>query len=497
MRAHALGCLAFLCFAAGCSGSSDDCLTTGTCDPAADGGAGDVMPGDAAPDVVVPEGCDLTRDLADSPACIDEGIGVFVDAAGGDDAGDGTRAHPFKTIGHAVASAGFKPRIYVCDGTYAEDVSLDGTTGVSLYGGLKCGDWSYDGQQPTVGQGTTSLRMKGVSKSVVIEDLSFVASNATTAGGLSIAALVTGCAGVTFRRVAFSAGTAMDGAAGTLTSNWSQVAQSDASIAGKNATGTSGGGAHACTLCADGTNSTGGAGGSGGLLTGSAGKDGVPSLGGKAPDDGTGGAAGCKAGDDGASAQDPTRGAGASRLGVLSKDGWAPGAGVAGKNGGPGQGGGGGGGTDSLSSGGGGGGACGGCGGGGGGPGGGGGGSIGLAVSASDVTLIASRLAATTAGKGGAGVAGQAGQPGGYGGDGASPGCNGGNGGTGGAGGAGGGGAGGVSVGVLYAGTKPSLDDATLQAISVAALGGSKGVGGAPGLDDGTPGVAQPVVELK
>ncbi len=500
MRAYTLGCLAILSAAAviHCSGSGDDCTTSGTC-ATSDGGGGDGdVTADAGPDVVVPPGCDLTKDLADSPACIDDGIGVFVDAQNGDDdANDGSEAHPFKTIAKGIAAAGGKPRVYVCEGTYPEDVSITLQNAVNIYGGLKCGDWSYSGGKPVVGAGLMALHVDGLTKPVVFEDLTFQAADGKKAGDSSLGALVNSSADVTFRRVKLVAGKGMAGADGVTGSNWTQIAQSDASIAGTSASGTSGGKAQACAnLCVDKVVSSGGKGGDG-TLTPGAGADGAPGLGGQSPTDGKGGASGCKDGDDGASAPAGTDGKGAAALGVLSATGWAPMAGTAAKNGGPGQGGGGGGGGSSLTKGGGGGGACGGCGGAGGMAGGGGGASIALAVVSSTVTLASSELSASDAGAGGAGSVGQGGQTGGFAGQGDSPGCGGGNGGTGGAGGAGGGGAGGVSAGVFYQGTMPTLDDATTNAITVAAVGAAKGTGGAAGVNDGVAGVAQPVLQAK
>jgi hypothetical protein len=56
--------------------------------------------------------------ISDSPACVDDGIGVFVNATAGSDSNLGTKAMPFKTIGYAIQKAGAKPRVYICEGTY-------------------------------------------------------------------------------------------------------------------------------------------------------------------------------------------------------------------------------------------------------------------------------------------------------------------------------------------------------------------------------------------
>ncbi|HSQ67932.1 MAG TPA: hypothetical protein VLM85_32200 [Polyangiaceae bacterium] len=482
-----VGLLCVRCSGGTCSGA--DCLST-------DGG-GDVNV-DGAPDsdVVVPPSCDLSADLPASPSCIDDGIGIFVDATSGDDTNPGTRARPVKTIGAAVGIVGAKPRIYVCEGTYAEDVSLTQSNAVSLYGGLACGTWTYSGKLPVVGKSTLALHIAGAQKPLVLSDLAFQSADATQPGESSIAALVTGSTDITLRRVRLRAGAGHDGAPGVTGSNWTTVAQSDPSIRGNSASGGTGGASHTCALCADAVQSTGGMGGNGGLLAATSGGDGAPSLQGKAPADGKGGASGCVAGDDGANASAAIPAPGATTLGKLSANGWLPTGGGGGPNGSPGQGGGGGGGTGGLSSGAGGGagGGCGGCGGAGGKAGSGGGASVALAVMTSKVTVAAGDLGVGTPGAGGSGSAGQDGQPGGYSGVASSPGCAGGNGGTGAKGGSGGGGAGGIAIGVVYTDQAPVVDTATT--ITVPSSGGVKGTGGSPGVNDGLDGLAQPTLQV-
>ncbi len=447
-------------------------------------------------DVQVPPNCDLAKDIVDSPACIDNGIGVFVDGKGGDDTNLGTKAKPFKTISHALDKVGGKPRIYICEGSYAEEVTITQQNAASLAGGLACADWSYSGKRPIIGKSNVTLVVDSVTKPLVISDLQFESADAVNPGDSSITAFVKNSSDVTFRRVKLTAGKGHDGATGTTKPNWSAVPQSDPTIAGHNANGANGGTSHACMLCVDTVDSTGGKGGGGGL-TPLAGDDGKPNLNGKAPNDGVGGAAGCKAGDNGAVAADAVQADGAKTIGTLDATGWTPGSGVNGKNGGPGQGGGGGGGAGTLAGGGGGGGgACGGCGGGGGVAGSGGGASVALGIFASKVTLVTSELISNTAGKGGNGAPAQAGQNGGFGGQPGAGACAGGNGGVGGAGGSGGGGAGGVAAGVLFQGTKPTLDDATKNKITVASATAGKGTGGGSSAGDGIDGVTQGVLML-
>ncbi len=466
---------------AGCSG--DNCASNCGLPDAADASVAD-----AAPDVVVPQNCDLKADVATSPACIDDGIGVFVDATSGSDGNAGSKASPFKTIGKALAAVGAKPRVYVCDGVYPEDVSLTQATAVSIYGGLACGSWSYDGGQPTVGKSALALHVDGVTKPIVISDITLQPTNGVDPSQSSVAAFVNSSADVTLRRVKLRPGMGKGGSDGTAGTNWSTIAQTDATIAGNNASGGSGGGDHACNLCVDSVNSTGGGGGTATLLSASGGNDGKPNLSGTSPTDGKGGAAGCMAGDNGPNASPGTAAPGATEVGKLTSNGWAPASGSNGPNGGAGQGGGGGGSTAGVSAGGGGGGGCGGCGGGGGKGGSGGGGSVGLVSVLSNVTLSSCDIVTVAGGTGGAGASGQDGQLGGYAGTAVSPGCGGGVGGQGGKGGAGGGGAGGVSVGILYTDTKPVTNQTN---IVVPSSGGTKGSGGAPGINDGIDGVAQ------
>ena len=488
MRAYLVGSVSFVVglAAIGCSGDSS--IPDAGDDASADGAA------DVGSDVIVPPNCDLTADVMSSPACIDDGIGVFVDGAGGNDTGLGTKASPFKTLAHAIGAVGAKPRVYVCAGTYTEDISLTQANDVSIYGGLACGTWTYDGSLPNIGKSTLALHVDGVIKPVVFSDLSFVAAAGTNPGDSSIAALINASTDVTLRRVKLRPSAGKDGKGGTTGTNWSTVAQTDASIAGHNASGGTGATDHACTLCTDGKNSTGGGGGTGTSLSSTAGNAGAPNLNGQSPIDGAGGANTCTAGHNGADATNGTAAPGASVLGKLTSAGWSPGGGNDGPNGGPGQGGGGGGGGANLTSpGGGGGGGCGGCGGAGGAGGGAGGASVGLAVLTSKVTLVTCDIVTLAGGAGGTGSSGQDGQLGGYTGTAVSPGCAGGVGGKGGKGGAGGGGAGGISVGVLYTDTKPTVDQATT--IIVPTSPAPKGAGGSAGTNDGIDGVAQAMLQ--
>jgi hypothetical protein len=407
-----------------------------------------------------------------------------------------------------------KSRIYLCNGVYAEQVSI--TTAVSVYGGLLCAPgaasrvWSYVGQsaQVTAPPAAYALFVTGVQQgSVTIEDVSFTAIDATGPGTSSIAALIASSS-VRLERVALSAAHGANGAPGAdgaRNPNYTGAAPTGGSQVSAGTTGSGSfnvaGGAGAlnhCTLFGmsaggDGGLGCGGDGGTSGLGSpGSAtppapvtmaGRDGLP-RGTILPD---AGGAPTLSDDPGADGVAGEGGAAAATqdYGSLSAGGWVPRPGGAGSPGDPGQGGAGATdplygqcGTSSQSVGGGGGGA-GGCGGAGGMGGGGGGGSIALASVASNVTLTACSLNTAAGSTGGAGGAGQDGQGGAQGGDTSFPsahasGAFGGNG-AGGSGGAGG--TGGISVGVLASGSTIVMDDATTQKARL----GPPGAGGAAG----------------
>ncbi|CAN5400467.1 hypothetical protein BH09MYX1_BH09MYX1_12910 [soil metagenome] len=427
----------------------------------------------------VPPGCDLSKDLKDSPACIDELVGVFVSPTGAD-TNDGSKRKPFATLSKALSQNG-KARIYVCEGTFIGSTAI--TKAVAIYGGLKC-DFTAGGARPTiVGDGPDfALRITGSGAALV--DVVVQAQDAAKPSESSVALAVVSAQSVSLTRVRLVAGKGQAGADGIAAP---YVFPPQAALDGKPGTGTSGGLAASIT-CPGGATTVGGKGGDNGLD----GQAGQPS--------GAGGAAGTFAGcgsnlggGAGATGASAVAAGSSTTLGVIGAS-WSPVSGARGSDGAPGQGGGGGGGKGG---GGGGGGGAGGCGGAGGAGGAGGGASIALLAVGSSISIFSSELVTSFAGKGGNGVAGQAAQVelGGAGVP-ASGACGGGVGGAGGAGGAGAGGAGGVSVAVIYKGPAPSLDVTTTTGVTLGTKG-AKGTGGVPGTNDGPEGVAQAVFELK
>ncbi len=417
-----------------------------------------------------------------APRCLNEGTAFFVSATGNDQ-GDGTRARPFATLGAAIGRLDpAHRRIYVCEGTYREDVKLTTVhAGVGIFGGVDCAWAAAPGKKPVLGATARPFALEEV-KDIVLADLTIAAAAATS--GSSVAILAVNSSAL-LRSVALTAGTGADGAKGIL-----EPFAFPALAVGKTATSVSGGGATttpgACP--GGGAVSTGGAGGP----TNAPGSPGQPRR-------AAGGAGGVSSdcasdgrGSDGLFGLIPAAPPPTTALGVSSFSGWIPQRGTAGSTGDVGGGGGGGFGGATVV--GGGGGGPGGCGGAGGGGGEGGGGSIALASFGSTITVVTSQMRTSTAGNGGDGVGGQEGQGGKGGGDRYVDGCAGGAGGPGGYGGAGRGGAGGVSAGVLYTGIKPLIDAPTLGSIQV----GARGTGGLdPSLTRALDGVTSPVLETK
>ena len=197
-----------------------------------------------------------------APPCL---AGALFVAPGGSDTSDGSAAHPFATVGHALAQPNLVGRIYICQGQYTERVALAFPAVADLYGGLTCPapvdaggamisiDAGTDAQAaanltldggavgwgpgggPTVfappsfdPQHNWALAIMGVSSPAHIQDVQFVApspSGFDTAGnGASSFAAVVISSSAELVNVALTAGRGVDGApgvSGDLTPNYS------------------------------------------------------------------------------------------------------------------------------------------------------------------------------------------------------------------------------------------------------------------------------------
>jgi hypothetical protein len=482
----ALSSLALLCglgwLVMACPASLDDFCADGACAPRASGGDGGVDGADGGADGS--EGGPMTDPCIDNPtalACLDESKALFVSNPNGNDqdAAAGTKKNPFKTINAALAKIDAKRRrIYVCEGAYFEDLSLNAShSSLSIFGGLDCAWNAAPAVKPVIGASANPLKIDGTA-ALAIADIAVVAKDAAT--GSSVAVFVNG-GDTTFKRVRLSAGKGAKGGPGVLVPFTFPVLSL---LAGQTTADGTGGAATPYACPGGAANMTvGGAGGDVGAQ-GTAGTPGVTDNRGKIAACGAGGTA-----TDGAPGVPGTKGSAGASLGELKASGWTSNPGASGQSGGPGQGGGGGFGLG----GGGGGGGAGGCGGAGGAGGAGGGGSVGLAALGATITIVSSTIEASDGGDGGGGVAGQLGQPAG-GAKGNGGGCSGGVGGAGSTGGAGAGGAAGLSVGILFKGTKPTTDPSTDAALKFTTAG-KPGLGAAG--NDALAGVAAQFHELK
>jgi hypothetical protein len=460
--------------------------------------------------------CDVTKSPADEPCLVDDQYGVFVSSGGSDTAGLGTKASPYKTVMKGLAAAQGK-NVYVCAGTYAEAVTIEGALdGSRLFGGFDCSSWVYAASNRPVMKPASgsALVAKALTRGLRVEDVEFDAPATTMSGESSVAGWVTGSVNVRLVRVRLVAAAAQAGADGVAASNYDPtMQQSDPRIAGHNAIGAIGGGAQTCAnLCTNGQHATGGKGGNGGPAAvgdggvdagaPTAGQGGGPPITPETPPGATGaggipGNLACANGIRGSDAPARSGGNGAAQPGTLTATGWTRVDGTTGTVGDPGQGGGGGSGGQNATMGGGGGGGCGGCGGAAGPGGQSGGSSFALLSYQSTITLDACTLGAAAGGAGGKGANGQVGQVGGAEGLQTSSGCPGGVGGKGSAAGGGGGGAGGHSVAIGYAGLAPTqTNGTTMNVASQPAAAGAAGSGGNPAATAGAVGKAQNVLEL-
>jgi hypothetical protein len=112
-----------------------------------------------------------------------------------------------------VSSGG---RVYACSGA-AFDGSVTIPAGVTIYGGLVCTTWMYDGQNPTniqVAGDATPLTLESGGGVTLLADLHVQAAAAVKRGGSSIGLIADGATGV-LNRVRITTGDGKAGAGGS------------------------------------------------------------------------------------------------------------------------------------------------------------------------------------------------------------------------------------------------------------------------------------------
>lgn len=482
MKRSTLGFTAIsLLVIAGCPVTADDLCAKGTCERIVDATSPSPEDGGAPDDGIVVEPRDPCIDKPSAPECVTNDSALFVSKSADPNGADGTIAHPYPSIATALAKVtNEKKRVYVCDGTYEEQISIEGIAS-TLIGGLAC-DFRGAGPKPKLTpKSGTALSVAGVGGASVIDITIEASSDANTPGSSAIGVFITSAADILLRGVDITAGAGQGGTDGGDASSTANHSGGTAPFA-QNGSGTGAPTtAPTCTACVDGSKSIAGNGGgtNPNIVLATPGDASPTKV-------GTGNAGGtnimaCGPGLPGTHGPPAPQAIGGTVPGTLGAKGWndRTTTAQAGKSGLPGQGGGGGG---TVQTGSGGTGACGGCGGGGGAAGSDGGSSIGVLVHQSTKIVIEkSNVTAGTGGKGGNGGKGQKGQgaPSG-GGSGVGGGCSGGAGGHGAGGGGGGGGVGGYSVGIAYIGPAPETPQSVVTK-GAAGIPGTGGKGGDPG----------------
>ena len=172
-------------------------------DPGTDGGLPEGAP---PPPVGTPADSELT-----------DAFGVFVSAAA-TPGGDGTKAHPFATIGAGIDRVkDLKLRVYVCAGTYAESLTL--VNAVSVIGSLGCdgGMWTTMGTGRSIINAPTSpaIHAKDVSLATRFEGFDVTAPDGTAMSPSSIALIAENAPMLTVAKSKLTSAKGFDGADGT------------------------------------------------------------------------------------------------------------------------------------------------------------------------------------------------------------------------------------------------------------------------------------------
>jgi hypothetical protein len=169
-----------------------------------------------------------TNDPHDDPCVVSDATGVFVATTGSDTTGQGTMERAYATVSKGIAQAiGGTKRVYVCLGTYGEQLSIGASAdGLKVYGGLDCTKgWKYVGNSSTAATLVaspaaaaapgTALTVTGpMTAGVTFEDVNFASPDETGAGASSVAVFATTSAKVTLMRGSVTAGKAGNGTSG-------------------------------------------------------------------------------------------------------------------------------------------------------------------------------------------------------------------------------------------------------------------------------------------
>ncbi|WP_394839486.1 hypothetical protein LVJ94_21600 [Pendulispora rubella] len=162
----------------------------------------------------VPENCPAAFP-ADDPMGISDRCGLFVSAGAAANAGDGTMARPYGSLQKAIyAALDTGRRVYVCSGKYVEPIVLSGK--VSLFGYFDCagGHWKVTQERAKIAPRTSPAVRAVLAENVYFDGFEIVAPDAWEPGGSSVGLLATDSMGLSIVNTKIHAGVGGNGADG-------------------------------------------------------------------------------------------------------------------------------------------------------------------------------------------------------------------------------------------------------------------------------------------
>ena len=174
---------------AGCPATADDLCAKGTCEPASGTSA---APADAGPDGIVVAPRDPCVETPLATECLDDKSALFVSKTADPNGADGSIAHPYPSIRTALEkTTDAKKRVYVCEGTYEEQVSIERIP-ATLIGGVAC-DFKGPGGKPRIAPPSgIALAIAAVGGASVRDVAVQASSEPNKKGSSAIAMFVTG-----------------------------------------------------------------------------------------------------------------------------------------------------------------------------------------------------------------------------------------------------------------------------------------------------------------
>jgi hypothetical protein len=211
MRGSRLALSGALALIVGCGVFGSDGEEAGEHAPGAGAGA-EGPPGSAPPP---PDGKPAPVTGAPADSELNENYGVFVAPSGAAGA-PGTRQAPLSTIAEGIERAKESgKRVYVCEGSYAEQLTIE--DGISVIGALDCGTATWkSGGEPSKLEGPASpvLRARDIKTATRIDGFTVTAPDGTAEEPSSIVLIAERASTLTLANSTLIAGAGLDGEAG-------------------------------------------------------------------------------------------------------------------------------------------------------------------------------------------------------------------------------------------------------------------------------------------